>query len=231
MFSFLRKDRHIQLYSPVEECGLPPIDTEIKEQKPTKWQAFCTIAPYLAMFSTVIVALACLSMVFFLKSSSNLPRSHDYFRIMVQPCGTTPSEARAKGCKFDVNSFSWLPPDCYDEGLSDDVDARNAWTWWLDENGTIPLSHDEAAKGETKEVYVNWKDHLKHCTVMWRRMHRVLLKLEEKGRGGIDSYLDRYHHTLHCEKMLVGQEQYAPEEVNTIIKAKYPDCRVLGADL
>src|ERR1700759_2793022 len=69
-------------------------------------------------------------------------------------CGNSSSEARDLGCKFDVISFSWLPPSCYDSSLSSafaslGTESPSAdthltsmselrWSWYLNANGTDP---------------------------------------------------------------------------------------------
>lgn len=90
-------------------------------------------------------------------------------------CGSTPSEARALGCQFDVMSFAWTPPACFDAALSAHVQATTGpWIFYLDHNATQPIpSHDRL----TNEMVV-WTEHsyhASHCNYAWERIHRAYL--------------------------------------------------------
>ncbi|KAH8427482.1 uncharacterized protein LDX57_005195 [Aspergillus melleus] len=140
------------------------------------------------------------------------------------PCGSTPSEARKAGCHFDVISFCWLPDACYDAELSRQFDDENKLEWYLDPNRTLPLSHQDIMTGEYTGVYVNWEYHLRHCTAMWKKMHRAVLG--SGGREAIDGYIGVYEHTKHCEMMLLGDRSIEWEAINTRIMVKFPDCGI-----
>jgi len=123
-------------------------------------------------------------------------------------CGNTSSSARLANCTFDAMSFSWLPPLCADPELMAEFLRVQNWSWWLDENATMPVSTEIVVEGNHEEVFVTREFHMYHCTYMWRKLHRGLLKsLENKERRGIvDTYIGNYRHTAHCEMMLVGME-------------------------
>lgn len=145
-------------------------------------------------------------------------------RVLVKPCGDSPEEARTRGCHFDVISFCWLAPECYDAELSAEFDNSNELEWYLDPNQTIALSHDQIMTGEWTNLYVNWEYHLRHCTAMWKKLHRAVMT--GRGRQSIDGYIGTLIHTEHCEKMLLSDRQIAFDNFNTRIKVKYPDCGV-----
>ncbi|KAI1453927.1 hypothetical protein F4805DRAFT_354318 [Annulohypoxylon moriforme] len=144
--------------------------------------------------------------------------------VMIQPCGQSPEEARRAGCHFDVISFCWLPDECWDPELSQQFDDENALEWFLDPNRTQPLSHEQIMTGEYSGLYVNWEYHIRHCTAMWKKMHRAVLG--NLGNSAIDGYIGKYKHTEHCEEMLLGGRDYALDAINTRIRVKYPDCGV-----
>lgn len=145
-------------------------------------------------------------------------------QIMVKPCGETPDEARERRCHFDIISFCWLPDECYDAELSQDFDDANQLEWFLDPNRTQPVSHEQIMTGEYTGLYVNWEYHLRHCTAMWKKMHRAIFS--DLGRGAIDGYIGSYEHTKHCGHMLLGDHSIAWDAINTRIAVKYPDCGV-----
>ena len=144
-------------------------------------------------------------------------------QVLLSPCGHSPTEARALGCHFDIMSFCWLPDKCYDTELSSTFDNLTQWEWFLDPNKTQPVAHEQVMAGEYMGLYVSWEYHLRHCTAMWRKLHRAVLG---DGRVAVDSYIANYDHTRHCEQMLLGQRGLGLDEVNTVIVAKFPDCGI-----
>ncbi|KAH6659514.1 hypothetical protein BKA67DRAFT_666304 [Truncatella angustata] len=157
-------------------------------------------------------------------ATTSKPEITSEYRIMVKPCGSTPGEATARGCHFDVISFCWLPDECYDAELSQEFDNENQLEWFLDPNRTEPLSHDEIMTGKYTGLYVNWEYHVRHCTAMWKKMHRAIMG--DLGNRAIDGYIGSYEHTEHCEQMLIGGRDVAFDTINTRIRVKYPDCGI-----
>ncbi|KAL2263972.1 hypothetical protein VTK26DRAFT_3966 [Humicola hyalothermophila] len=161
-------------------------------------------------------------------------------------CGSSPSEARRRGCRFDILSFAWQTPECYDAELMEEFIGYDNWTFYThpfsststsgtdggisDSNsgnppsttdaefGTDTVDISTALEGE-RTLYVDWKYHVVHCTFMWRQMHRAYTV-----RGYIDSHLDDYRHTLHCQLTLLDRETPLGSVV-VVAELKYPDCR------
>lgn len=141
--------------------------------------------------------------------------------ILFKPCGETPDEAIARGCFFDIISFCWLAPRCYDADLSSQFDQITAWEWYRDFNHTLPVTHEQIMTGRFTGLHVSLEYHLRHCTTTWEKMHRAFLG--PNGPKAIDSYIASYEHTKHCT-MLLNDESMQLEAVNTMIVIKYPDC-------
>ncbi|KAL7798031.1 hypothetical protein V8C37DRAFT_368433 [Trichoderma ceciliae] len=181
--------------------------------------------PLLTIISSLLVVLVIAVIVISLSSPTIITKTLTQFNptttgVMVKPCGSTPDEARSRGCHFDVISFCWLPSQCYDSLLSEDFDSMNHLEWYLDPNRTQPLTHDQIMTGEYTGLYVNWEYHVRHCTAMWKKMHRAFMG---EGRKAVDGYIASYAHTKHCEHMLLSSN-IAYEVINTRIAVKYPDC-------
>jgi hypothetical protein len=147
-------------------------------------------------------------------------------------CGSNPSTARSRGCQFDLISFSWQTPECYDSTLVSEFASFSPWTFWTSENGTETVSLEEAFLGERK-LWFPWRYHVVHCTFVWRKMHRAYEV------GWIDSDLRGYGHTMHCQKMVLmemeGEEseegrffEVDGERVVTAANVIYPTCERLG---
>ncbi|GKT79686.1 hypothetical protein ColTof4_12109 [Colletotrichum tofieldiae] len=166
-----------------------------------------------------------------LASLSHDPQSSVKF-LHPAPCGATPSEARASGCLFDLISFNWLPPSCHDAELAsqfeEELREAGQLSWYEDMQRTKPLSRDQIMTGEYSGIYVSLGYHLRHCTAMWRRMHRALMQ-GGGGLGRVDGYIWSYHHTRHCEEtLLAGHNGSAAGELfTTEVRIKYPDCGVI----
>jgi hypothetical protein len=79
-------------------------------------------------------------------------------------CGTTPLEARKSGCHFDVISYGWYPPQCWDEELYNDFLRSHNWTWLSTEYEPLPV--EEVQRGEHKRVLTMRGFHLKPVAIL-----------------------------------------------------------------
>jgi hypothetical protein len=127
-------------------------------------------------------------------------------------------------------SFSWLPKPCADPELTMEFLSIRNWTWWLDAEATTAVPFDDVATGNFEELFVTREFHLYHCTYMWRKLHRGMLKAVEmdENRGIVDSYVGDYKHTAHCEMILIGMKgDHGVVDMNatdTVIGRKFPQC-------
>jgi len=111
-------------------------------------------------------------------------------------CGDNPTTARERGCSFDLITFAWQMPKCYDAPLVEEFAAWEPWTFWTDEHGNDTVQLEDARKGDAA-LWLPWQYHVVHCTFVWRQMHRAY------EAGWIDEHSRSYHHTTHCQKMLL----------------------------
>ncbi len=135
-------------------------------------------------------------------------------------CGNSSEEALAAGCKFDVMSFTWTHPDCFDKELMEDFLSLRNWTWSFDAAGKETVPVERLSAGQHTDLFVSWEYHITHCTYMWKKMHRAILK----GKP-LDSYMGNLLHTMHCEKMLLDRTK-GLEDRNTGILLKFARCPV-----
>ncbi|KAK4233309.1 hypothetical protein C8A03DRAFT_48111 [Achaetomium macrosporum] len=144
-------------------------------------------------------------------------------------CGSSPAEAESRGCRFDILSFAWQTPECYDDELMQEFihyDTNNTWQFYAHPNNrTVVVDLATALRGHNRTLYVDWKYHVTHCTFTWRQMHRAYAL-----RGYIDSHLDSYRHTLHCQWVLLENGKTPMETVNVVAELKYPECRKIGGE-
>ncbi|THY37881.1 hypothetical protein D6C98_10572 [Aureobasidium pullulans] len=137
-------------------------------------------------------------------------------------CGHNPVEARARGCSFDVSSFAWLTPECYNDELTHDFISWSNWTWYTNEESSdnTQLSIETAMLGE-QDTFVDWKYHMVHCTFMWRLQH---LSME---RGWVGRHLVNFEHTMHCQHALL-LDAHENRDVRTPAYVMYPRCLEVG---
>jgi hypothetical protein len=131
-------------------------------------------------------------------------------------CGHDPETARRRKCSFDLISFAWQTPQCYDRELLEEFISWSSWKFFADPARIKPVSLEEALKGE-QDLYTDYEYHAVHCTFTYRQMQRAY---EE---GHIDTHLRSLEHTLHCQRMLLMNGTEAAWHF-TIAPVIYPTC-------
>lgn len=131
--------------------------------------------------------------------------------------GTKPQEARKRGCSFDILSFAWQTPECYDHANSEAFQKHNGtWSYFADSDGTRQMSEETAMAGQTTAFVM--EDF--HFTYMWRQLHRAYTVL-----GYVDSHLDNWNHTLRCQKVLLRSQSVDKQRISTADRVIYPRCK------
>ncbi|KAH6847687.1 hypothetical protein B0I37DRAFT_415410 [Chaetomium sp. MPI-CAGE-AT-0009] len=194
------------------------------------YRAHYLVALCLLPLLTTSLALWAVLHTWHLQLSPNLPHHQQHTHHQPPPthsprltnCGSTPTEARSRGCRFDILSFAWQTPECYDGELMDAFMRHAAWQFYARPNRTDEtVSLAIALQGE-QTLYVDWDYHVAHCTYMWRQLHRAYAV-----RGWVDAHLDSYTHTLHCQRVLLDRGVDGGV-VNVVAALKYPECREVG---
>jgi hypothetical protein len=139
-----------------------------------------------------------------------------------ESCGHSPAEARTRGCSFDISSFAWLTPECYNDELTQDFISWSDWTWYTSENSSdnTQLPFETAMLGE-QDTFVDWRYHMVHCTFMWRLQH---LSMEN---GWVGRHLVNFEHTMHCQHALL-MDAHENRDVRTPAYIMYPRCLEVG---
>lgn len=149
---------------------------------------------------------------------SSLSSSSQEIPISITQCGTTPSEARARGCRFESNNLAWVPPECYDEQLSAEWDAQD-WDYALNSSQT-PVSKSKVLQGELEAVWVTWGQHIAHCALLVRKYQRAVMF-----NWPLDNWTSSYEHTAHCAKSYTDWKLMAhPQKMNAVVNLKFPTC-------
>ena len=108
-------------------------------------------------------------------------------------CGHSPSEARAKGCVYDVMMQDWVPEACYDSVLTERYLAEGNWTWYANGDGNVTISDEIMRQGEHGSAWMSTSYHKAHCVFSWIKIIRAL-----RNNRGISQELLSYDHVLHC---------------------------------
>lgn len=128
----------------------------------------------------------------------------------LSPCGNTTAQARARGCKFDLLSYSWLRPQCLDRQTSAEFRtwiqppsrSLGSWPFFTNDTFTSQVPDEEAFSERTLRVltYTTWEEHLGHCVFLTRRIYRSM-----NGDFGMDPHFGNFSHTVHCtDEILKG---------------------------
>lgn len=135
---------------------------------------------------------------------------------IVNQCGTTPAEARAKGCHFEMTGFSWLPKECLDPTVEAEFLELNLH-YYRDANYTQEAPLEEVQRGEGY-YFVRQDYHRAHCAFLFKKLHRAL----DSGNK-VDGLIWSVHHTGHCVHMLLAPPDFR-SDVAQVAFTKWPYC-------
>lgn len=148
---------------------------------------------------------------YLLSTSQHIP-------VSISHCGTTPSEARKLGCRFESNNLAWVPPECYDEQLGAEWDAQD-WLYAVNSSKT-PVSKSEVLEGDLEHVWVTWGQHIAHCALLVRKYQRAVMF-----NWPLDNWTSSYEHTAHCARSYTEWKLMKdPQSLNAVVNLKFPTC-------
>lgn len=126
-------------------------------------------------------------------------------------CGSTPQEARALGCVFDVMLSSWVQARCHDRDHMEAQMLKVQFPWFRDRNMTEPVLEEEVRLGEYGILYLYQNFHYEHCMYMWRLQIRAW-------RGGlpIDSGSWDMGHIEHCAQWMLNPKLHYPRNFTKV---------------
>ncbi|KXT09556.1 hypothetical protein AC579_9550 [Pseudocercospora musae] len=142
-------------------------------------------------------------------------------------CGDDIEEAKARGCEFDLYSFVYYPPPCFNRPLHtrfhaahhDDVN-------WFSSTETA-ITAEEAIQGthmvlKTDSAYY----HELHCTYEWERLIMALAE----GRP-LDQKLASNGHSWHCSKYFLDLHRHKRTLNGTIAGILFNPCGLTGTEM
>lgn len=121
-------------------------------------------------------------------------------------CGSTSTEARSQGCRFDVMMSAWVHERCYDAELMEQTLSVERFTWFEDLAMTLPVPESVVRLGNHHRLYTRPDFHYKHCAYVWLRQMRAW-----RGRAAIDDNSWGFEHTVHCAQSLLAPNTPYPK--------------------
>jgi hypothetical protein len=187
--------------------------------------------PVIILLSVVVV----LTPILYLTISHHVKTASGF-----DQCGTTATEARSRGCVFEMTGFAWLTKECHDPTTEDEFIeyiVANDIKLFRDMNYTEEVTIEEVRRGNSgcKQprstrrpqatanrhpfvVFVRQQYHLTHCLFLIKKMHRAL----ERGKP-IDGIIKPAHHTEHCVGQLLKPHGFRKDDIQ-FSYTKFPYC-------
>ncbi|KAK8041684.1 hypothetical protein PG993_006207 [Apiospora rasikravindrae] len=154
-------------------------------------------------------------------------------------CGSSPDEARERGCLFEPQLSAWVPSQCGWRDVVDEFqehfgDMHVEWPWFWDKNVTRrvlpgPEGVGRLQAGNFSVAYTTYhQSHDLHCLYCWRKVSYAL----EHGFGWMDARCHQFYHARHCVEHIGGSLVQGDDE-EELQKWAYPlmyhDCFPIGS--
>lgn len=108
-------------------------------------------------------------------------------------CGSSPDEARQRGCIYEPMQRAWIPPECYFPEPSADYDTFRDRVWYEDSALTIEMDAQGLESGDVEVAYTRyWHD--EHCAYVLRKLALAVTM----GKHMINALPLRSEHFNHC---------------------------------
>jgi hypothetical protein len=129
----------------------------------------------------------------------------------VMHCGSAPAEAKQMGCHFDLFSYAYYAPQCWNKAHHDDfLKVHGPEINWTLPDYT-PVTTSEALEGIHIDLRpISGQYHDLHCTYEWLRLIRALAE-----KRPLDWKLSKFAHSSHCSKRLLDKDKSGRNETAT----------------
>jgi hypothetical protein len=190
--------------------------------KASKWRRSLKVGGY--FLSTILLSLILLfSLLLINNSTSDTP--------LIQTCGTTASEAKARGCQFDLLSYTWWPEHCIEKETAEEFKSWvnradrtfGAFPFFANRNGTghIPTA-DALSERVGIPTYTTQQEHLGHCVFYLRRIERMKPTATAHESTSLDSHV--FHCTHELLQRLKGENPLDVGRLNAIFTVSLKSC-------
>ncbi|TGO09336.1 hypothetical protein BTUL_0170g00280 [Botrytis tulipae] len=153
---------------------------------------------------------------------------------VVAHCGISAQEAMERGCLWDIMSFGWIHPLCFDKEESDRWAAKyGPFDWYVDDgqavdekeqpvNGTLtqPLSLDEIPFAQS--VWTTQGYHIMHCLYLLKMVHVAALNSDPVSNEAVN-----LGHTDHCVGLIGNTDLIEYDAITTPVRLLFVQCVTL----
>jgi hypothetical protein len=113
-------------------------------------------------------------------------------------CGSTPEEAKANGCLFDIMHYAWVPELCYYPMLAEDEFRKfENNTWYSDVEHSQAIDTNLITKGEVQVVYNTLEYREYQCAYGWKMIRRALMT-----RTTVDTRTSDLDESAYCAELI-----------------------------
>ncbi|TVY42172.1 hypothetical protein LSUB1_G001941 [Lachnellula subtilissima] len=199
----------------------------------------CAKISFGLVFLTIILTAAFIFNILSEDSSSGivanapLPPSQGGSKV-IEHCGLSAQEAMDRGCLWDIMSFGWIHPACYDREESDRwAEKYGPFEWYIDDgqpvdekeeplNGTLtqPLSLDEIPF--TQSVWTSQGYHVMHCLYLLKMVHVAALHDAPVSNEAVN-----LGHTDHCVGLIGNTDLIEYDVITTPVRLLFVQCVTL----
>ncbi|KAK6612167.1 hypothetical protein H4I96_01380 [Botrytis cinerea] len=148
---------------------------------------------------------------------------------IIVDCGNSPAEALEKGCVWDLMSFSWTHPACYNKNISDEfLELYGPWKWYSNTNKKpgyelaekeLPWVTSVTAETDIPMVWTQEHYHIAHCAYIFKLLHIAAMSGHLVTNEGIGMF-----HTDHCVGVFLDPERVEFEKVTTRVQLLFGKC-------
>ncbi|KAF5868953.1 uncharacterized protein Bfra_011918 [Botrytis fragariae] len=148
---------------------------------------------------------------------------------IIVDCGNSPAEALEKGCVWDLMSFSWTHPACYNKNISDEfLELYGPWKWYSNTNKKpgyeltekeLPWVTSVTAETDIPMVWTQEHYHIAHCAYIFKLLHIAAMSGHLVTNEGIGMF-----HTNHCVSVFLDPERVEFEKVTTRVQLLFGKC-------
>lgn len=184
----------------------------------------CLSATKVLAIATTLLSLISVVLLLLILQRQHLDHHHGHVGLndtetvtQWKDCGNSSTEARAKGCLFDVLLTTWIHADCYDAELHESYLEAHTFPWWRKPTMEEPITLDEVRRGDYYEIYTNLDYHFVHCGYAWE----MILRAFRRGKA-IEGELWAMAHTLHCVHHMVDRPPM--ERDRTVLNVGFETC-------
>jgi hypothetical protein len=190
---------------------------------------FCKAMHVLILIFTIFLGVVVFSILVSDSKSSKVPTApkpqNEGGSKILAHCGTNPEEAQARGCVWDIMSFGWVHPTCFNQEESDSWYAEyGPWEWYTEKPGNetdaVRLTPEQLPF--TPLVYTTQGYHIQHCLYILKNIHIAAMNSGPVTNEGIT-----LGHTEHCIKLMANPDVQPFEDVVTRVHLLFIQCVTL----